>query len=174
MLVAFRGSRVRIPLTPPTGFRTIPEALFSCLSNGCIGENGGCGLRCRLSGVPCADVESCLDGGAAPVVLLDAVVVVVPGFGFVLYGCRIRSVFPSGVRYEHVRVGRSALHAAGTFGGPSHVFLEPVQLRRASGIISSGGGPHAAGPVFPSPAAGRGASVLLHRRAADGAPACFS
>ncbi len=57
-------------------------------------ENKGCGLRCRLSGVPCADVESCLDGGAAPVVLLDAVVVVVPGFGFVLYGCRIRSVFP--------------------------------------------------------------------------------
>ena len=28
MLVAFSGSRVRIPLTPPMGFRIIPEALF--------------------------------------------------------------------------------------------------------------------------------------------------
>lgn len=36
------------------------------------------------------------------------------------------------------------------------------------------GGPHAADPAFPSLAAGRGASVLLHRRAADRAPACFS
>ncbi|KFJ07958.1 hypothetical protein BTHE_1941 [Bifidobacterium thermophilum] len=55
--------------------------------------------------MPLADAESCLDGGAVPVVLLDAVVVVVPGLGFILPGCRIRSVFPSGVRYERVRVG---------------------------------------------------------------------
>ena len=70
-----------------------------------------------------ADVESSLDGGVVPVVRLDAVVVVAPGFGFVLHGRRIRSVFLSGVRYERVRVGGFAFHVADPFGGPSHVFL---------------------------------------------------